>query len=103
MDMNEGILVQDVEAEVDTMEEDAVVERKEDSKIMDEENKKLLRDKLRKTLSHKASRPGMWLNGAQGRVLIIHQRDYCRTHLQRILNKMQANCFWMLVCLSSFF
>ncbi|KAK7469379.1 Vacuolar fusion protein mon1 [Stygiomarasmius scandens] len=57
MDMNEGILVQDVEAEVDTMEEDAVVERKEDSKIMDEENKKLLRDKLRKTLSHKASRP----------------------------------------------
>ncbi|KAF5330264.1 hypothetical protein D9758_014446 [Tetrapyrgos nigripes] len=57
MDLNEGILVQDVEAEVDTMEEDVVVERKEDSKIMDEENKRLLRDKLRKTLSHKASRP----------------------------------------------
>ncbi|THV03869.1 DUF254-domain-containing protein [Dendrothele bispora CBS 962.96] len=57
MDMNEGILVQDVEAEVDTMEEDVVVKRKEDREIMDEENKKLLREKLRKTLSHKASRP----------------------------------------------
>jgi hypothetical protein len=57
LDLNEGILIQDVDAETDTVDG-------EDVTVMgivhttDEASKKSLRDQLRKTLSHRPSRPG---------------------------------------------
>ncbi|KAL0581169.1 Vacuolar fusion protein mon1 [Marasmius crinis-equi] len=56
LDMNEGILIQDAEAEADVAEEDVVITPPEGS-ATDEEAKKMLRDQLRKTLSYKSSRP----------------------------------------------
>jgi len=59
LDLNEGILLQDVDAEVDTVDsEDVTVMGLVDSSAGDEDSKKTLRDQLRNTLSHRPSRPG---------------------------------------------
>ncbi|KAJ7600833.1 trafficking protein Mon1-domain-containing protein [Mycena floridula] len=52
LDLNEGILIQDIGSELDSLETDDVVQ----TRLGDEEAKKSLRDKLRRTLSHRPSR-----------------------------------------------
>ncbi|KAL0069868.1 Vacuolar fusion protein mon1 [Marasmius tenuissimus] len=58
LDLNEGILIQDAEAEADVAEEDVVVAPPEGS-ATDEDTKKMLREQLRKTLSYKTSKPDL--------------------------------------------
>ncbi|KAG7088287.1 hypothetical protein E1B28_012299 [Marasmius oreades] len=61
LDLNEGILIQDGEAETEVAEEDIVVSPPDGSPT-DENTKRMLRDQLRKTLSYKSSRPELGSN-----------------------------------------
>ncbi|ESK95723.1 vacuolar fusion protein mon1 [Moniliophthora roreri MCA 2997] len=67
VDLNEGILVQDGEADVDVVEEDVVISRQTDETPEDEGAKKQLRDQLRKTLSYKSARPEPVSNRARSK------------------------------------
>lgn len=58
VDTNEGILLQDVDAETEDAEDITVMSLDTDVERGDEGSKQTLRDQLRKTLSHKISRPG---------------------------------------------
>lgn len=58
VDTNEGILLQDVDAEAEYAEDITVMSLDTDVERGDEGSKQTLRDQLRKTLSHKISRPG---------------------------------------------
>lgn len=58
MDLNDGILVQDVEVETEDAEDISVMTLNSDRAKIDEASKKSLRDQLRKTLSRKPSGPG---------------------------------------------
>ncbi|KAK7048518.1 trafficking protein Mon1-domain-containing protein [Favolaschia claudopus] len=75
LDLNEGILIQDVDAETDTADG-------EDITVMgivhatDEASKKNLRDQLRRTLSHRPSRPDMSIPSRarrKGKQVSIHE------------------------------
>ncbi|KAF7314479.1 hypothetical protein MKEN_00920900 [Mycena kentingensis (nom. inval.)] len=57
LDLNEGILIQDVDADTDTVDGEEITGIL--SASTDEASKKSLRDQLRRTLSHKPSRPDM--------------------------------------------
>jgi putative ubiquitin-RnfH superfamily antitoxin RatB of RatAB toxin-antitoxin module len=57
VDMNEGILVQDVDTDTDIAEEDST-EVMRPVIVTNEESKKLLREQLRKTLSSKQVQDG---------------------------------------------
>ena len=57
-DTGSGILVQEPEADVDTIERDAGSTIVQPMSLGDEESKKALRDSLRKTLNKKESIPG---------------------------------------------
>jgi len=58
MDLNDGILLQDVEAETEDAEDISVMPLNSDMAKIDEASKKSLRDQLRKTLSRKLSGTG---------------------------------------------
>ena len=59
-DTGSGILVQEPEADVDTIERDAGSTIVQPMPLGDEESKKALRDSLRKTLNKKESIPGAY-------------------------------------------
>ncbi|RDB17851.1 Vacuolar fusion protein MON1 [Hypsizygus marmoreus] len=56
LDLNEGIMIQDVDAETESAEDITVMSLESDIDRGEEDSKKTLRDQLRKTLSHKTSR-----------------------------------------------
>ncbi|KAJ6525298.1 trafficking protein Mon1-domain-containing protein [Mycena vulgaris] len=74
LDLNEGILIQDVDADTDTVDGEEIT-------VMgivnttDEASKKSLRDQLRRTLSHRPSRPDMISSRARrkGKHIAVHE------------------------------
>lgn len=60
LDLNEGILIQDIDAEVDTISsEEGTAIGQIDATSGDDQSKQSLRDQLRRTLSHRPSKPGV--------------------------------------------
>lgn len=91
LDMNEGILLQDVDVETEDAEDINVMSLDSDMDKGDGNSKKILRDQLRKTLSHKASNSGSVvclpvIIGAYGlpqtfRPLALSSRDSCKSSM----------------------
>lgn len=70
LDLNDGILIQDLDADVEPVESEDVALGQVDARAGDEDSKKSLRDQLRKTLSQRPSKLGelafVSLPGSQG-------------------------------------
>ncbi|KAJ7025400.1 trafficking protein Mon1-domain-containing protein [Mycena alexandri] len=71
LDLNEGILIQDVDVDTDTVDGEDITVMGIVNAATDEASKKSLRDQLRRTLSHRPSRT--WRVGRRGKDLAMNE------------------------------